>query len=295
MVITRLAGGLGNQFFQYAAGRALAHRHGVDLQLDTTFYSGRQGGDRVKSFRRDYLLSGFAIKAKEAPASRDPLNRLLAITGRVGLARAYNALRPRILPFLYREPHFHYDPAIEQMPANTYLHGYWQTERYFLQIADLVREEIQPKDPAIAVEARKRVQSLRNEGPVVSLHVRRGDLLVPGNTTARAPFRPEYIANARAMFGQNATFLVFSDDIAWCRANIVGDNVAYAEGADEIEDFVTMTHCDHNVITSSTFSWWAAWLNPNPEKIVVAPNEWFGAMFPNHDTRDLLPASWRRA
>ncbi len=93
-------------------------------------------------------------------------------------------------------------------------------------------------------------------------------------------------------FGPNTDYLLFSDDLAWCRENFQGDNIFLSDTGNAVEDFVRMTLCDHHIIANSTFSWWGAWLNPKVNKLIVAPKQWFGRQTKHHDTKDLLPPDW---
>lgn len=131
---------------------------------------------------------------------------------------------------------------------------------------------------------------------VVSLHVRRGDYVQLSNRFP--PVSIGYITNAVEYFFALGykVFQVFSDDIPWCRNNLPGKfpRCSFFFSADKspLEDLQLMSGCEHNIIANSTFSWWGAWLNQNPAKKVVAPGRWFGPEYPNHDTTDLLPATW---
>ena len=89
---------------------------------------------------------------------------------------------------------------------------------------------------------------------------------------------------------KNVDFIIVSDNIDWAKQNIIGDNIYYSDLADEIKDFCLLTSCDHNINGNSTFSWWGAWLNNNPDKSVIAPSNWFCDKV--HDSRDMIPADW---
>lgn len=86
-------------------------------------------------------------------------------------------------------------------------------------------------------------------------------------------------------------YLIFSDDIAWCKKQFIGPQFEFAEGNSPVTDLALQISCEHNIIANSSFSWWGAYLNKNPGKRVIAPGKWFGPAQP-HDTRDLLPSSW---
>ena len=117
--------------------------------------------------------------------------------------------------------------------------------------------------------------------------------------TNKEDFHPllgeEYLHNSREQF-DNCVFLVFSDnkdDITWCKENIVGDRHYYSENHTDLVDLSIMQRCDHNIISNSSFSWWAAWLNQNPDKRIIAPKKWFGKTYEHYDMSDLIPATWK--
>ena len=131
---------------------------------------------------------------------------------------------------------------------------------------------------------------------VVSIHVRRGDYVT--FSTMFPPVERTYLKPAISGFTNMniRNFLVFSDDIPWCKQHFTqyeGCNFQYSEGRNEYEDLVLMSQCEHNIISNSTFSWWGAWLNQNPNKIVVSPSEfnWFGKKS-KIDTKDIIPKEW---
>ena len=98
-------------------------------------------------------------------------------------------------------------------------------------------------------------------------------------------------------FYPDSVFLIFSDnqdDINWCKKNIMGPNHYFSENHDKLIDFTLMQKCDNNIISNSSFSWWAAWLNPNPDKIVIAPKRWFADEKINSQTQNLIPEAWVR-
>ena len=95
-----------------------------------------------------------------------------------------------------------------------------------------------------------------------------------------------------ARLGPTADYLLFSDDLAWCRDNMRGDNVFYSDARGTLEDLLQMSECHYHIIANSTFSWWAAWLDRKPDKVVIAPRQWFGPAARHRNTADLLPSAW---
>jgi hypothetical protein len=296
LVITRLIGGLGNQMFQYAAGRALALRRGAALKLDVTGFAAV--GIHAK---RRYELDSFPIHG--SPASDVDL----ALFDRAGKARSLRL--DRILRLLrigrrdgawpiYREPHFQFDPGMPALQAPVYLDGYWQSERYFSDIAGVLRQEFTAEAP-LDRENEALAAGIAAVN-AVSLHVRRGDY-VDDPTTNRfhGICAPDYYQRAVDFVASRVEaprLFVFSDDLQWTRANLrfsVPMTFVDANPPDcGYRDMRLMTRCRHHIVANSSFSWWGAWLNPSREKIVVAPCRWFGAS--RNDTSDLIPPNWVR-
>jgi hypothetical protein len=284
MIITRLQGGLGNQMFQYAAGLALAAARTAQLKLDLTLFDVRDG----RTARR-YALDCFRVSAaRTTPEELEALQSKRPLAARIS-----QRLDPRAAA---RERHFHYDPEVARLPDDSCLEGYWQSERYFEHAAARVRQEF-----TFAREPSGRNAELARElaaCAAVSVHVRRGDYVSdPATRAAHGLCSLDYYRCATAYVAarvREPVFVWFSDDPDWTRAHldlgpaaIVVDHNAAHDGA---EDMRLMSLCRHHVIANSTFSWWGAWLNADPHKIVIAPERWFPDRA--RDTRDLLPRRW---
>ncbi len=155
--------------------------------------------------------------------------------------------------------------------------GYFQSEKYFVEHREQILKAFNFKWEPIKGK--------------VSLHVRRGDY-VEGS-----PFEPitmDYISKAVGYFKKYGyrKFVVFSDDILWCKENVNSETLIncefeYSEGRNEFEDISLMSSMEHNIIANSTFSWWGAWLNRNPFKVIITPQKWFDGV-----NKDLIPESW---
>jgi hypothetical protein len=309
MIIVKLTGGLGNQMFQYAAGRRLAERHGAELLLDASNYGsdGELRPESLAAFKRPLRLLQFRIKARiaqpdEIARLRDDFYRA---TTRDRIVRQIRRLSPG---FLWNGSHiverqFRFQPEALTWPDNVYLQGFWQSPKYFEDIAHLIRQELQPTDASIVESAKAAVQKLKARHPqVISLHIRRGDMAHAAETSGQksilhaVPLKMDYISSAMAEFDPETCFFVFSDspkDIAWCRENIRAKNLEFSNAESDLWDFATMTLCDHHIIANSTFSWWAAWLDNKPGRRVIAPKVWSlpDASLPMV-IDDLLPADW---
>jgi len=179
------------------------------------------------------------------------------------------------LPIVYQEPTFKYTP-VPKVDDLT-LFGYFQSERYFADFAEDIKKEFTFKQPTDFI----------GEG-VVAVHVRRGDYT---NLQDHHPLCSlNYYEEAMSMF-EGQSFLIFSDDIDWCKKNIKGPRVLYSEENSAAKDLQLMTSCDHTIIANSSFSWWGAWLNDNTHKKVIAPKIWFGKSKPL-ETKDIYCKDW---
>ncbi len=279
MITVSLMGGLGNQMFQYAAGKALAVRHGVPLALDISGF--RNSTDR--SFLLDRLSIPEADRAFALEVGAEkPVNHFVLSLWKRRIDRVLeSAGLPKLVQSAnqYREPHFHYDSEFETLGPETSLFGYFQSERYFRSINQPLRGWFSPREPLGIRAAEVLTQIERNELSV-SMHVRRGDYLNPATAKVHGVLDEPYYRQAidwiEAALGRRAVFFVFSDDpvlaervvdfVPKCRLNHVrGDPDR------PWEDLALMARCRHHVIANSSFSWWGAWLNPSPDKVVVAP------------------------
>jgi hypothetical protein len=316
MIISYLCGGLGNQMFQYAAGRRLAHKHGAQFKLDVTEFSAgtdiRPKG--LEEYRRPLKMRQLCASASDATLAeiarlRDPYSVRTTVAR---IVRSARKIKPGFLwPSSHvRQTQYRFEQRILDLEDNVYLDGFWQSWRYFDDIADLLRRELAPRDENIVRYAKQYVGRLRSESgsmPVVSLHVRRGDLatahehMKTPSIVHASPVGIEYIDAAMKRFGSDFHYLVFSDtprDLEWCRQNIKATwlppgRLHFSDGHSDIQDMAIMTACDHNIIANSTFSWWAAWLNLNSARRVVSPGVWSTrAARMTMVTDDLIPPGW---
>jgi hypothetical protein len=286
MIIVKLSGGLGNQFFQYALGRHLAVLNRTELKLDTSLLD----TSHYWTYRK-FSLEAFNIQALKA--TQQEINQL---TGKWEyLPQPLQRLFRRMSSNSFNEPYFHFYPPALSLQDGIYLEGYWQSEKYFASIAERIREELTPVIPLS-----NQCETLRTsvcQCNSVSMHIRRGDYI----TASKAN---RYLKPCEAAYYQKAVdylakrmvspvFFVFSDDIEWAKANVQFDfPMQFVEGNSAVEDVWLMASCHHHIIANSTFSWWGAWLNRRPGKIIIAPQKWFSTE--RFDTRDLLPESWIR-
>jgi hypothetical protein len=290
-VTTKLLGGLGNQMFQYAAARALADRNASDLLLDV----GEFAHYTLRRYELDAMRVRASVQAAVPAASPAPPRPI---------ARRAKAVWQRFVPqrlqpvTVYREPSFAFDAGLLRQRPPVQLEGYWQSEKYFRDAADAIRRDFTLADEPDAAnrEILQRVQRT----VAVSLHVRRGDYVANPTTAAyHGTCSPEYYRKAVDHIAQRCgplTLFVFSDDQDWVRTNMPFAHPTVHVGCNPPDrgawDMHLMKHCRHHIVANSSFSWWGAWLNPSPDKIVVAPRRWFTD--PAIDTSDLVPAGWVR-
>jgi hypothetical protein len=276
MIISKIIGGLGNQMFQYATGRAIAHKNNDIFKLDISELANYK-------LHNGYRLSHFNIDEQIAAADEIKhlgcKNRILRKLARMGI---YNYKKETFYEEKYRNE-TKFDPKLF-LYKNLYLSGYWQNEKYFLDIRDILLKEFTLKIP---VKSDEYINTIKNSSSI-SLHVRRGDYLLYNEFIGI-----NYYKNAVKFISQkikNPTFFIFSDDIKWCKENLSFiDNPIFVENtADELEDLELMKNAKHNIIANSSFSWWAAWLNVNKDKIVIAPKIWFK----NRAGFDPVPDNW---
>lgn len=297
-------GGLGNQMFQYAAGKALAMRHGVPLALDLSGFRASDPRNTPRPFLLDRLLVPEAAASAQRQGVERPKEnftrakwkaRVDRLLGKAGLPKLATSLDE------YREPHFHYDPAFEALGPQTALFGYFQSERYFASIAEGLRDWLSPREP-LSSAAATALKEIEASGLPVSIHIRRGDYLKSGTHEVHGilgeSFYRQALERLEGVAGHEAELFVFSDDAEAAEQvlNFVSrERLTHVRGDPERpwEDMALMARCRHHVIANSSFSWWGAWLNSSPEKIVIAPRAWFApAALKKTNTADLYPAGW---
>ena len=263
MIIIKIKGGLGNQLFQYAVGRAAALHHKAPLKFDTTIFE-------TYKLHNGYRLDQFAIQAEIAAE-----NEIINLKGRSNVL--FSALRKAGLvkrKSYFKEKRSSYFDASVFKNNFVYLDGYWQNELYFSDIRELLLQELSPNNSMNDLGFAY-LDSIKKSNSV-SLHVRRGDYVNLKNINV---LDVDYYMKAAQYIGKNVekpTFYIFSDDLEWCKSSLtfLGDCIYVERTQTEIDDLKLMSFCQHNIIANSSFSWWGAWLNQNPNKTVIAPKDW---------------------
>ncbi|WP_210519766.1 alpha-1,2-fucosyltransferase [Hymenobacter terricola] len=208
-------------------------------------------------------------------------------------------LRKLLNPRRYLEQqHAVYDAGVLQAGTNTYFEGYWQSEKYFKPCEALIRQAFAFKAPLTDLNRYLADEMLATSS--IAMHVRRGDYVTNSlsseiHGTCTPAYYREAIALMQEQIGDIALF-VFSDEPEWVRENlhfpVPTTYISHNQGKASYTDMQLMSLCRHNIIANSSFSWWGAWLNANPNKIVVAPRQW--VQDAGRDTTDLIPSEWIR-
>ena len=281
-VYVRLLGGLGNQLFQYAMGRALADARQVELVMDPRFIL-------RKGCISGLAIDEFAIRARyltdtEAAYFKEPIWKLS------------RALRRQINPWLgyYHETVHSFDTAALAQSLEVMLSGFWQSERYFSNYGHQLRTDLVLKSqmPSAAVKLATQMAS----GPSVAMHVRRGDYLTdPKALVKHGVTSAHYYQTALQLVIEklgDVDLYVFSDDPDWVRTNIQHPKIIFVSdfGFSAEQDLWLISACQHQIIANSSFSWWGAYLNDYASKIIVAPQPWFDAK--HMAQQDIIPADW---
>ncbi|MBK5720418.1 alpha-1,2-fucosyltransferase [Dysgonomonas sp. Marseille-P4677] len=288
MVSILLSGGLGNQMFQYAAAKALAKR--LDSSLNIDLYNLTK---KTKATVRSYELDIFdinapiksTIKGKLFIKMRPFIQKHRSFFQHLGLLTDTYALQ--------------YEPIIETIKGNVTMSGYFQSERYFQDIKSDIFKDFTFKNPLGERNLEVAEQIAQSES--IAIHIRRGDYITDkGASLNFVTCGKEYYQKAIAYIArkiQNPIFYVFSEDMDWVRKNLNFESyqvlfIDWNRDKESYLDMQLMSRCKHNIIANSSFSWWAAWLNRNSQKIVIAPEKWFQEDFKNLFLDDFYPNGW---
>lgn len=299
-VIVRLWGGLGNQMFQYATARQLSLLNDAELKIDNTFFN---------SYKL-WPFELFKLNIQAELASNDEIlemdngtlwKPLIPLIEKIPWIRIKDFIR-RPFSFVVSENQPTFNPSLLDTRAEKiYLKGYWSSYKYFNNIRNILLEDFKFKtelDEGNLSFADK----IKEQENSVFLHVRRGDYVSTKENTGfyRSPYADGFYDRAIESLLEkvnNPVFFIFSDDPEWVKENIKLDfktfYVNINKGDNNYLDMYLMSLCKHSIIANSTFSWWAAWLNKNPDKLVFAPKTWF-MNSTEKSMNDMLPPNWIR-
>lgn len=274
--IVRIRGGLGNQMFQYAFYRNLKEKY-KNVKLDISIFK------KYKFYNGYELKRVFGINADIA--SKEEIKDLIKNNSN----ETY-----------FKERRFSFDNKVFTLEGDIYYDGYWQSEKYFKDIESIIRKDYEFKNSLKykSLDAAREIEKVNS----VSLNIRRGDY-VTNKEVAKIHggiCTKKYYYTAVQIIKElvsDPVFFIFSDDINWVKDNISikGNKVIYVDWTTIKNcylDMQLMSLCNHNIIANSSFSWWAAWLNTNNNKIIITPSKWFNDN--TIDIKDLIPDTWYR-
>lgn len=296
-VSIEICGGLGNQLFQYAAGRAASVSLNASLELSTAFYDGAQRGEVFDRHRRKCKLDEFQI----SPECQFVDCQSTEVVVAPGFFRsAWNRCTGKQMKPTrdFCDTDFQTWDAIAGNDSLR-LSGYWMSPKYFDGIEETLKREFRPRCAETARDATHLADSHRCSGkPLVGVHIRRGDVAY-AHETLKSPesvgyrlLSMDYYREAMSHF-PGSQFLIFSDDPSWVAGEFSSSEAFIAGRNSELVDFFALSYCNHQIIANSTFSWWAAWLNRNGTKTVIAPKDWYIDDFSLAvETSELLPQDW---
>lgn len=288
MKIVNILGGLGNQMFQYALALALQYqcKDKSEVRIDPLAFNGYpiHNGYELKRI--------FNVEIPEASISEVMKVAYPYLNYRIWqLCR----LLPQRSTMKYEWKSMAYDERVLTDTRDRYLIGYWQTEHYFRSIRNEILKAF--AFPSFTPNSQnetlsKELQQRRS----VAVHIRRGDYLKISNTSGICTI--DYYKKAIAYMQESSSpelFAIFSDDIDWCMEQfgaIIGNAdtrfVNWNKGIECFRDMQLMSLCSHNIIANSSFSWWGAWLNQNPAKIVIVPSRWMNS----EGWSEIIPEDW---
>jgi len=296
MIIVKLAGGLGNQMFQYAFGRRLALSRNDNLYLDPCDLQSYAAA-------REYKLKYFNISANvfDRVYRINLPTRLLEKIGTKHKGNLYRFIKrtfPNILFDILKEKSLAFDPDNFNIGPKCILQGYWQNEKYYNEIRSTLIKDFSLSKPLSEHNSQIEEEIINNQS--IGVHIRRGDYINnEANLSIYASLGPGYYKDAIEIISQKTkspSLFIFSDDIPWVKENLTFDYpVIYIEGISErqdAEEIYLMSQCKHHVIANSSFSWWGAWLATNSQQIVIAPKNWF--IDETMNTQFELPGKWLR-
>lgn len=298
MIIAKSQGGVGNQLFQYALGRHLARRNDEPLKLDKRWFEDGKWPFYLDHFETDIRVADASDIRSVVPMGERGLRygHKLSFNSQLMAGTLFNyykehSRRPRswTTHAIYR---WHFTPSILEIDGDAYLEGYWQSEKYFEAIEETLRDELSFSD-SLEGEDRRIAEAMDDE-TAVSLHVRRGDYLQRDMQLPVEYYRRS-IDKIRE-FVDDPQFYLFSDDHEWAKEKLQDvESITFVDhnGPEAaVADLQLMSSCDHHVIANSTFSWWGAWLNDDPEKTVFAPVVWHSNTNVLKNDLDVIPESW---
>ncbi len=294
VVLLKLNGGLGNQMFQYALAYIIALKHNSQLLLDKELFklTEKTPGHTPRNFE----LGVFGID--EPSASKEDILYFEQLSLIYKIRRELNLNYPE----MRYENNFSFDNKIKKSKPPVYLRGFFQSFKYFKGHEDDLRTLFKFSEDKLDDENKVFLEKIKLSRSA-SIHIRRGDYVEDKITQKfHGNCSRDYYDQAISKileFDEEVEFFFFSDDIKWVenefknfriRKTFIGSNA----GKNSWKDMLLMSQCSHNIIANSSFSWWAAWLNKNNSKKVIAPKRWFNNPEKEQYSFDLIPHEWNR-
>jgi hypothetical protein len=259
-------GRLGNQIFQYAACYVTARKLGVEFIIPQNNIDNIKQDGCYDYSNNQWIPYNFRMYD------------CFEITTPKGEVSINN---------IFQEPYFHYTETFNNIPDSTSIQGYYQSEKYFIEYKEDILKEFTFKSE-ILNQSNNVIKDFKDK-EIVAVHIRRGDNVINPNFPV---ISMEYIQEALNIFANKGyNFLIISDDIKYCKEVFPEEsNIKFSDGDNDLIDLCLMSLADHNIISNSSFSWWGAYLNNNPNKKIVAPSNWFKDK--NINLKDLFPQNW---
>ena len=289
MVILKLQGGLGNQMFQYAFASLLAKKNKTEVYLDKTFLSRKKKiGFTIRNFELHVFNNNYNEASKKQLSLFYKLSFLNKIKKRLNLN----------YPKIFNEPFFGFNKSALNIKSPVYLNGYFQSTVYFNGFELMIKDLFLFSTDSLDLLNKDLLAKIKNTN-TISVHIRRGDYVEDKVTQEfHGSCSLEYYFKAIKLLidpYKDYTLVFFSDDTDWVKVQF--ESLSYPKifvdnnkAENSWKDMMLMSSCTHNIIANSSFSWWAAWLNENSEKRVVAPRKWFASS--DLDIKKLLPDEW---
>jgi len=285
--VVKIAGGLGNQLFQYCFARHLSLHLQVDIKLDISFYS---------RSTRSYLLEDFMVILDKV--DREKLHNILKWKN-LKLFKLINTLLPIKYKKYYREKvgSDGIDKNVYEAKRALFFEGYWQNKGYFESSWKIIKKELRLKKRGDAYDALQKKIEATN---AVAIHFRRGDYvsnerIFQQHGTCSVSYYENAVKKMSTIIS-SPVFFIFSDDIEWVKKNFVIKQPVEFVSNERVfspsEELVLMSKCKHAIISNSTFSWWGAWLNEHDGKVVIAPSQWSKTITTKFI--NIVPPAWIR-
>lgn len=292
-IIVKIKGGLGNQLFQYAYGYSIARKNNSKLFLDLDWFRREKEDTKGPGLTsRDLDIFNFKIDYRdESPRKRSFYKFSF-------LNKIKNKIFPEVRRPYQKERDLGFDPKFLNVKGNVYLEGFWQTPLYFKDVKEDIKRQF-VISYQLSERGRKWVGMIQSSFSV-AIHIRRGDYVNQKAVNKRHGVPSiTYYEEAMEYFNElksPVSFFVFTDDWEWVKENLkLAENIFFVDNMETAtDDLHLMSLCKNQIIANSTFSWWGAWLNNHPEKIVIAPKIWYADVNMNNQVKTLIPKNWLR-